>query len=271
MEKSIDLITLLEISLSAGKEIMEVYEEKLAVETKADESPLTIADQRSHQVIESGLKSAYPNIPVLSEEGNEILYKERKNWKRFWLVDPLDGTKEFIKRNGEFTVNIALVEENYPVLGAIYVPATDVFYYGEENGGAYKVEGASAEKFGNTEELRGKSTPLSVRKATEKICVVTSRSHMSAETEGFIERLKDGGKPVERLSAGSSLKFCLVAEGQADYYPRFAPTMEWDTAAGQAIVEAAGGTVKSAKDQSRFAYNRESLRNDWFLATGRNE
>lgn len=271
MAKSIDLITLLAISLSAGKEIMAVYGKELAVETKADESPLTIADQRSHQVIESGLKSAYPNIPVLSEEGSEILYKERKNWKQFWLVDPLDGTKEFIKQNGEFTVNIAFIERNYPVFGAIYVPATDVFYYGRENGGAYKVEGASAVKFENAEALRENSIRLSVRKAAEKIWVVTSRSHISAETEDFIERLKDGGKPVERVSAGSSLKFCLVAEGQADCYPRFAPTMEWDTAAGQAIVEAAGGTVRSAKDQSRLAYNRESLKNDWFLASRQTE
>lgn len=271
MAKSIDPITLLEISLSAGKEIMAVYRKELAIKTKADDSPLTIADQRSHQAIESGLKSAYPEIPVLSEEGSEISYEERKTWKRFWLVDPLDGTKEFIKQNGEFTVNIALIEESFPVFGAIYAPATDVFYYGDKDHGAYKLEGASRRNFKNAEQLHEKSIPLSAGKTAEKIRVVTSRSHMSAETEDFIERLKNGSKSIERVSGGSSLKFCLVAEGMADYYPRFAPTMEWDTAAGQAIVEAAGGTVRCIKDQSRFSYNQESLRNDWFLAAGQDE
>lgn len=271
MASGIDLNRLLEISLAAGKEIMAVYGQELAVEAKVDDSPLTIADQRSHHVIDAGLKSAYPEIPVLSEEGSEISYEERKNWQRFWLVDPLDGTKEFIKQNGEFTVNIALIEENYPVLGAIYVPATDVFYYGEENGGAYKLEEASVGKFENAAALREKSISLSARKALDKIRIVTSRSHMSVETQEFIERLNDGRKSIERVSAGSSLKFCLIAEGQADYYPRFAPTMEWDTAAGQAIVEAAGGIVQGTKDQSRFSYNQKSLTNGWFLAAGTNE
>lgn len=271
MASGIDLNRLLEISLSAGKEIMAVYGQELTVEAKADDSPLTIADQRSHRVIDAGLKSAYPEIPVLSEEGSEIPYEERKNWKRFWLVDPLDGTKEFIKQNGEFTVNIALIEGNYPVLGVIYVPATDVFYYGVENGGAYKLEEASAVKFENAESLREKSIPLSAKKASGKIRIVTSRSHMSVETQEFIERLAYEGQSIERVSAGSSLKFCLVAEGQADYYPRFAPTMEWDTAAGQAIVEAAGGIVQSAKEQSRFSYNQKSLTNGWFLAAGTDE
>lgn len=268
MATGIDPIGLLEITLSAGKEIMAVYGQDLAVEAKADDSPLTIADQRSHSVIEAGLVNAYPHIPVLSEEGSEIPYEERKNWQRFWLVDPLDGTKEFIKRNGEFTVNIALIEGNYPILGAIYVPATDVFYYGDENGGAYKLESASVMKFGNAKALREKSIPLSSKKTSDKIRVVTSRSHMSVETQDFIERLNGSGKPVERVSAGSSLKFCLVAEGKADYYPRFAPTMEWDTAAGQAIVEAAGGTVQCAGNQKRVSYNRKNLKNEWFLAAG---
>lgn len=271
MGSGIDLHDLLDISLSAGKEIMAMYGQELAVEAKADESPLTVADQRSHQLIESRLKSAYPDIPVLSEEGSEVSYEERRTWKRFWLVDPLDGTKEFIKRNGEFTVNIALIEGTYPVLGAIYVPATDVFYYGEKQDGAFKLEDASAVEFKNTMELHEKSMPLWVRKAEDPIRVVASRSHMSVETQDFIEHLKKGGKAVETAAAGSSLKFCLVAEGLADYYPRFAPTMEWDTAAGQAIVEAAGGTVRNSEDQSRFSYNQESLKNDWFLAAGQDE
>lgn len=266
MGVDIDPVKLLEISLAAGKEIMEVYGQEIVVEAKADDSPLTIADQRSHRAIEKGLQIAYPDIPVLSEEGNEIPYGERRNWQRFWLVDPLDGTKEFIKRNGEFTVNIALIEDNYPVLGVIYVPATDVFYCGAENRGAFKLEAASAEKFGNADELFKKSTLLAAKKAVNHTRIVTSRSHMSAETQGFIDRLNDGSQPVEQVSAGSSLKFCLVAEGGADYYPRFAPTMEWDTAAGQAIVEAAGGIVQSAKDHTRFSYNKESLKNGWILA-----
>ena len=271
MANCINPIDLLQISLSAGKEIMAVYGQELAVEAKADDSPLTIADQRSHRVIEAGLSSAYPDIPVLSEEGSEVSYAERKNWKRFWLVDPLDGTKEFIKRNGEFTVNIALIEGNYPVLGAIYAPATDVFYYGEEQDGAFKLEGASTVKLKDIAELSKKSVPLSVRKAGDQIRVVASRSRMSAETQDFIERLKEVGKVVETVAAGSSLKFCLVAEGLTDYYPRYAPTMEWDTAAGQAIVEAAGGNVRNTKDQSRFSYNQENLKNDWFLAAGQAE
>ncbi|WP_298824938.1 3'(2'),5'-bisphosphate nucleotidase CysQ [uncultured Planococcus sp.] len=270
MASGIDLNRLLEISLSAGREIMAVYGQELTIEAKADDSPLTIADQRSHRVIDAGLKNIYPEIPVLSEEGSEIPYEERKNWKRFWLVDPLDGTKEFIKQNGEFTVNIALIEGNYPVLGVIYVPATDVFYFGEDNKGAYKLEDASAERFENVDVMREKSISLSAEKTGDKTRIVTSRSHMSAETHEFIERLANEGQSIERVSAGSSLKFCLVAEGQADYYPRFAPTMEWDTAAGQAIVEAAGGLVQCAKDQSRFSYNQESLTNGWFLAAGKN-
>lgn len=271
MGYGIDLKELLEISLSAGKEIMAVYGQELVVESKADDSPLTIADQRSHRVIEAGLKRAYPDIPVLSEEGSEIAYTERKSWQRFWLVDPLDGTKEFIKRNGEFTVNIALIEENFPVLGVIYVPAADIFYYGEGNLGAYKLEGASAQKVENAEDFREKSRLLSVGKASDTNRVVTSRSHMTQDTQEFIKQLSNGGKPVERVSAGSSLKFCLVAEGKADYYPRFAPTMEWDTAAGQAIVEAAGGTVRWPKNQRRVSYNKESLKNDWVLAAGGSE
>lgn len=265
MAGGIDPVKLLEISLAAGKEIMAVYGQELIVEAKADDSPLTIADQRSHQAIEKGLQSAYPDIPILSEEGREILYEERKNWQRFWLVDPLDGTKEFIKRNGEFTVNIALIEENYPILGVIYVPATDIFYYGQENSGAFKLEAASAGRFEKADELFRKSTPLDAKKAVDRTRVVTSRSHMSAETQEFIDRINDDSQPIEQITAGSSLKFCLVAEGEADYYPRFAPTMEWDTAAGQAIVEAAGGNVESVKDQTRFSYNKESLKNGWFL------
>lgn len=266
MASGIDPVKLLEISLAAGKEIMAVYGQELIIEAKADDSPLTIADQRSHQTIERGLQIAYPDIPVLSEEGSKIPYEERKNWQRFWLVDPLDGTKEFIKRNGEFTVNIALIEENYPVLGVIYVPAMDVFYYGEENSGAFKLEAASARKFEKADELFEGSILLTAKKALDRTRIVTSRSHMSAETQEFIDRINDDSQPIEQISAGSSLKFCLVAEGGADYYPRFAPTMEWDTAAGQAIVEAAGGVVQSVKDQTRFSYNKESLKNGWFLA-----
>lgn len=266
MQTTIDLSRLFSICLQAGKEILDVYKQDFAVEKKADDSPVTLADQRAHQVIADGLTTAYPSIPLLSEEGQEIPYSERKNWSEFWLVDPLDGTKEFVKRNGEFTVNIALIREGYPVLGVIYAPVLDVFYFGRETEGAFKLEQASEMAIESEKDLVDKSIRLPQEQPIGTVQVVASRSHMSEETETFIAALKKDGSEVDVISAGSSLKFCLVAEGKADYYPRFAPTMEWDTGAGQAIVEAAGGKVIRHQDNKRFYYNRENLRNDWFLA-----
>ncbi|GAA0486997.1 3'(2'),5'-bisphosphate nucleotidase CysQ [Salinibacillus aidingensis] len=260
-----DLLQLTRISLKAGQEIMDVYEQEYTVEVKDDDSPLTIADQRSHQTIVNGLEAAYPEIPILSEEGAEIPYQERKDWKQFWLVDPLDGTKEFIKKNGEFTVNIALIEGKYPTMGVIYAPALDTLYFGKKDLGGYKLEDVSKTELQSEEDLIQKSQQLPLTTYSDVTHVVASRSHMSEDTEAFIDSLKEDNKTVDVVSAGSSLKFCLVAEGKADYYPRYAPTMEWDTGAGQAIVEAAGGKVIRHEDEERFYYNRENLKNGWFL------
>ncbi|WP_163537416.1 3'(2'),5'-bisphosphate nucleotidase CysQ [Gracilibacillus sp. YIM 98692] len=258
------LYDLFQVSLKAGEEILDVYAHDFDVEFKEDDSPLTQADQRAHQAIVAGLKGVGGEIPVLSEEGKEIDYQERKDWDQFWLVDPLDGTKEFIKKNGEFTVNIALIEGKYPALGVIYAPALDEFYFGSKEKGAFKLVDASKAVIANEEDLLEKSIRLPEVKQNDVTNVVASRSHMSPETEAFIEELE--GK-VEVVSSGSSLKFCLVAEGKADYYPRYAPTMEWDTGAGQAIVEAAGGKVTRHEDGERFYYNREDLLNGWFLVS----
>ncbi|HLR61985.1 MAG TPA: 3'(2'),5'-bisphosphate nucleotidase CysQ [Lentibacillus sp.] len=260
----VSLTKLLQISLDAGREILDVYKKDFDVETKDDDSPLTEADQRAHHSIVRGLQEAYSEVPVLSEEGSEIPYDDRKDWPAFFLVDPLDGTKEFIKKNGEFTVNIALIEGQYPVAGVIYAPALDTFYFGKEGLGAFKLEQASQADVTGDETLVAQSVRLPFAEQGDVVNVVASRSHMSEETEAFIDGIRRENE-VDVVSAGSSLKFCLVAEGKADYYPRYAPTMEWDTGAGQAIVEAAGGNVLRYEDDERFYYNRENLKNGWFL------
>jgi 3'(2'), 5'-bisphosphate nucleotidase len=259
------LMTAIQAAHNAGKSIMNVYETDFSVEHKKDESPLTLADSKAHDEIISKLKST--GIPVLSEEGKEIPFEERKAWKRLWIVDPLDGTKEFVKRNGEFTVNIALIENNYPKLGVIYVPVTGHLYFGEVGDGAWftdKVDNMAIESWSTLLALSS-SLPR-YEKPGNKIRVVASRSHMSPETESFI-REKEKHSEVELVSMGSSLKICLVAEGKADIYPRFAPTMEWDTAAGQAIAEAAGKTFIDWNTGERMKYNRENLLNNWFLVS----
>ncbi|TGB01700.1 3'(2'),5'-bisphosphate nucleotidase CysQ [Halobacillus salinus] len=255
----------IQAALEAGRKIMDIYETDFEVEYKEDESPLTIADQTSHEIIKSVLQEHTPDIPVLSEEGKGIAYEDRKQWDRFWLVDPIDGTKEFIKKNGEFTVNIALIEDGRPTAGVIYAPALDDLYVAETGKGAYKVSGVLKEGNRNPQSL-----PLKQPEAT-KANVVASRSHMSEETEAFISTLGETYDQVDTISAGSSLKLCLVAEGKADYYPRFAPTMEWDTAAGQAIVECSGGVVNTVLDSGEetdtpLSYNKEILKNPWLLA-----
>lgn len=226
------LYDLFDICLNAGKEIMDIYNQDFDVEFKVDDSPLTAADKRAHIAIAKGLENIDPTIPVLSEEVRQIPYAERKDWEQYWLVDPLDGTKEFIKKNGEFTVNIALIKGSYPELGVIYAPALDTFYFGVNGKGAYKLNHASKVTITSTEDLVKQSVRLPEVDETKTTHVVASRSHMSKETKDFIHTL-DGGE-VKVISTGSSLKFCLVAEGKADYYPRYAPTMEWDTGAGQA-------------------------------------
>jgi 3'(2'), 5'-bisphosphate nucleotidase len=263
--KNVNLFDLLTISLEAGKEILEVYTQDFHVEFKDDDSPLTQADKRAHHSIMKGLHAMDPTIPVLSEEGSEIAYSERCEWSHYWLVDPLDGTKEFVKKNGEFTVNIAFIEGKYPSVGIIYAPVLDVFYFGRVGEGAYKLENASRAEIGNEEELIQKSIRLPQIEDRQVTRVVASRSHMSEETKSFMKELEVKHGEVEVVTSGSSLKFCLVAEGKADYYPRYAPTMEWDTGAGQAIVEAAGGKVTRYEDNERFYYNKEDLLNGWFL------
>jgi 3'(2'), 5'-bisphosphate nucleotidase len=248
-------------SILAGKEILSVYNSDFAVETKDDKSPLTEADKRAHHKIMEILEST--SIPVLSEEGKEISYEERKDWNRLWIVDPLDGTKEFIKRNGEFTVNIALIENNFPIAGIIYVPVTGVLYVGWNENGAFKAESTNENISWN--DLAIEKNKIPILNSVNKFKIVASRSHMSPETEDYVKDLEKIHGKVELVSMGSSLKICLVAEGKANTYPRFAPTMEWDTAAGQGIVEAAGKEFLDWNTKSRMKYNREQLLNNWFL------
>lgn len=242
------------IALNAGAAIMKIYADadlSQVVDYKADDSPLTLADEAADKVIKKGLEELSIQYPILSEEGKKMSYEERKEWDTFWLVDPLDGTKEFIKRNGQFTVNIALIKNHFPIMGVIYVPATDTFYYGSEIG-AFK-------------EVGGEKTELKVnQKASDRIAV-RSASHASPEEDELLAKydVKDS------ISKGSSLKFCMVAEGKADIYYRHGPTMEWDTGAGQAILEAAGGKIyKGNTEEERFDYNKENLLNGSFLCLG---
>jgi 3'(2'), 5'-bisphosphate nucleotidase len=244
-------------AIKAGKEILDVYyNSDFKVEFKADNSPLTIADKRAHNVITEILGET--EIPVLSEEGKTIPYVERKKWKLFWLVDPLDGTKEFVKRNDEFTVNIALIEENSPIAGVVYVPVTKELYWGNSSGSFKAIAEDENVPFINIQKL-----PLALIKAN--FVVAGSKSHMNAETEKFIELLDTKGKPVEMKSKGSSLKICMVAEGNADVYPRLAPTMEWDTAAGHAIVKFTGKKIVQYENNKPLVYNKENLLNPWFI------
>lgn len=253
MKKEILLDRVIAIAREAGRAILDIYQTNFEVSYKDDKSPLTLADKRAHQIIEQGLKALEPQFSILSEEGRDIPYEERKNWEYFWLVDPLDGTKEFIKRNGEFTVNIALIHKNRPVLGVIYSPVKDLMYYAEEGKWAFKLEG---------EKLTKLNADKKATAGKNGYRVIVSRSHMTPEVEEFLK-----GIPIkEKISAGSSLKFCLVAEGKADIYPRFSPTMEWDTAAGQVIVEQAGGVVLNKDSGESLKYNKKNLKNQYFIS-----
>ena len=256
------LYTAITAALEAGKAILEIYNTgDFDVQVKGDNSPLTKADIASHHKIVAYLEKT--NIPILSEEGKAIPYKERKGWKQLWIVDPIDGTKEFVKRNGEFTVNIALIENKKPSIGVIFVPATGDLYFSTKEKGAFKVS-VDLEGYDVAALLsRGNKLPL---KRTNKIfTIVASRSHMSQETAAYVQEMRVKHGDVQLISKGSSLKLCMVAEGQADCYPRFAPTMEWDTAAGQAICEHAGFKVIDWETKAPMLYNREELLNNWFL------
>jgi 3'(2'), 5'-bisphosphate nucleotidase len=261
----------LRAAAAAGDEILDVYAGDFVVDRKADASPLTEADRRAQAMIAGMLGPA--GVPQLSEEGRAIPFEERRIWPLLWIVDPLDGTKEFVKRNGEFTVNIALVRDGRPVLGIVYAPAADVLYLGEERLGGFKLaadrallramvseEESAVERF-----IRLAEKMPFARGADRPFTVVASRSHRTPETEAFIEELRRDHADLELTSIGSSLKLCLVAEGTADIYPRFAPTMEWDTAAGQAVAEASGARVVSASAGTPLVYNKPDLANPWFI------
>ena len=250
----------IEASIKAGDAILKIYDtEDFGVDMKSDNSPLTKADLASNEVIMEYLSQT--GIDVLSEEGRSIPYEERKEWKQLWIVDPLDGTKEFIKRNGEFTVNIALIENGKVILGVVYSPVLRELYYGAKGLGSFKVSEASV----FSRELLTKGQKLPLKKDRLVYTIVASRSHMSPETEEFIkEKEKEHGQ-IDTISKGSSLKLCMVAEGSADCYPRFAPTMEWDTAAGQGVCIYAGFDLIDWNTKQTMKYNREELLNNWFL------
>ena len=256
------LTTAITAALQAGKAILDIYHSgEFDIELKGDSSPLTKADIASHNVIMSYLEAT--DIPVLSEEGRDISYQERKDWKHLWIVDPIDGTKEFIKRNGEFTVNIALIENQRPIIGVIYVPVTGELYFSSKELGAFKVA-AHLEDY-DVKVLLSKGNKLPLQREDKTFTIVASRSHMSPETEEYVQEMRDIYGEVKLISKGSSLKLCMVAEGLANCYPRFAPTMEWDTAAGQAICEHAGFKVIDWKTKKPMLYNRQELLNNWFL------
>ncbi len=251
-------------AIDGGKAILKVYDSRdFGTEIKEDNSPLTLADIASNKAIMSHLNVL--DIPIISEENKEVDYGHRKQWTRCWLVDPLDGTKEFIKRNGEFTVNIALIEDGKPIFGVIYVPVTKELYIGQvSEKKAYKV--VLDEKHHFDLAMIQKRHEIGFKNSTNgEITVVGSRSHMNEDTKAFIDQLKEQYKEIEIVSKGSSLKFCLVAEGSADLYPRFAPTMEWDTAAGHAICKAVGLQVISRQTDQELRYNKEDLLNSHFV------
>jgi 3'(2'), 5'-bisphosphate nucleotidase len=243
------------IARAAGERILAVYNRPFAVERKEDGSPLTAADRAAHELIVERLCALTPELPILSEESATIDYSVRSGWRRFWLVDPLDGTREFVKRNGEFTVNIALIDANRPVLGVVHVPVTGVSYLGVAGRGAWKEQGGARAPI--------RARPYRGGRAT----VVASRSHRGEAVDRFLARLEAREGAYDTASFGSSLKLCLVAEGAADIYPRLGPTSEWDTAAAQCVVEAAGGQVINIHG-APLRYNKPDILNPWFLVTG---
>jgi len=256
MSYQLDIVQLKKIALDAGKAILKIYETDFNVEYKDDKSPLTAADKAANDIIVEGLKKMDGATPIISEEIKAMEFSERKAWDLCWIVDPLDGTKEFLKRNGEFTVNIALIENGKPIAGVVYVPATDEYYYSDGTGKAFYQKSDSEPK------------QISVKTpGKESVTIMGSRSHMNETTEQFVNDQKTKFDNVEFIAAGSSLKLCKVADGTAHLYPRFAPTMEWDTAAGQAVVEAAGGKVLRHPEMTPLLYNKEDLLNPYFLVT----
>lgn len=268
------LFVAIDAALKAGKKILSIYNDPTSdfeIERKADNSPLTIADRKAHEAIVALLEKT--PFPVLSEEGKHMDYLVRSAWNTLWIVDPLDGTKEFIKRNGEFTVNIALVENGIPVLGVIYLPVREELYFAADTIGAYKLSGISCLTDSDTlNELIDRSIRLPQEaKESRRFTIVASRSHLTSETETYINEMRQQHPEIDLISSGSSIKICLVAEGKADVYPRFAPTMEWDTAAGHAITRAAGLEIYQTGSNIPLQYNKEDLLNPWFIVEKRRE
>lgn len=257
-------------AVEAGERILSIYNDPASdfqIERKADNSPLTIADRKANEVINEVL--CHTPFPILSEEGKQMPYAMRSGWETLWVVDPLDGTKEFIKRNGEFTVNIALVHHSVPVMGVIYLPVKRELYFAAEGKGAYKLSDFSMGAELSWEDLMASAVRLPAEKGHKPFVIVASRSHLTPETETYIAEMRKLHKEVELVSSGSSIKICLVAEGKADVYPRFAPTMEWDTAAGHAIAREAGMEVYQAGTEIPLCYNKENLLNPWFIVEPR--
>jgi 3'(2'), 5'-bisphosphate nucleotidase len=248
--------------IQAGNAILEVYKKNFEVEYKADESPLTAADKAADLVIKNCLGNHYP---ILSEEGKSIPFEERKSWDTFWMVDPLDGTKEFIKKNGEFTVNIALVKKGMPILGVVYLPVASLLYFGAEETGSYACKIENTNTPVDPEHLIKTGFKLWDNNLPSVYTIVASRSHLSKETEDFINRCKSKYGEVDLISKGSSIKLCLVAERKAHVYPRIAPTMEWDTAAAHAVAKFAGCKVLNYDTREELGYNKENLLNPSFI------
>lgn len=270
MKNLIQILEPIRIAFKAGQEILTVYHtNEMNIELKNDESPVTIADKRAHQIIYTQLISSYPHIPVISEEGELADYTERSKWHALWLVDPLDGTKEFIKRNGEFTVNIALVEDGTPVLGVIYCPVLDTMYFASSELGSYQLINCTQrlEKIDSEGALLTIAQKLPIETARESFAIAVSRSHFSNETEAYIQKMREQHQQIELLTSGSSIKMCLVAEGKVDVYPRFSYSMEWDTAAGEAIVKYSGGQVLDTTTNQPLLYNKAQLKNPFHIVT----
>ena len=261
MAKISDLLdTALKAALKAGKKTLEYYHTEMTVVVKDDHSPLTQADLESNQIINEYLDST--EVPILSEENKNDPYEVRKEWTSFWLIDPLDGTKEFINKRAEYTINIALVENGIPVLGVVYAPALDLLYFGSKKHGSFKLKEASNY---SVDKIRKHAKQIEVGELSKKLRVVASRSHLSEETSRFIDNL-DKHKSIGKMtSIGSSLKLCMIAEGKADIYPRLGPTMEWDTAASHAVVLYAGGIVIETSYFQPLSYNKADLHNPYFI------
>lgn len=244
---------------------MEVYTGVFDVEYKDDHSPLTTADKQSHAIIHEELSNF--GIPILSEEGVSIPYNDRKTWDEYWLVDPLDGTKEFVKRNGDFTVNIAFMKSNHPEAGIIYAPVKDILYFAFPGIGAFRCSGRKESLKNLTMDSLLMSSEKLPTVYTDEFVIVASKSHQNPDTESFIKKVIEEKGAVQYMQVGSSLKFCAMAEGSADLYPRLGPTMEWDTAAGHAIAEHAGCEVRKWDSELSLEYNKENLLNPWFLVS----